>query len=389
MNQKDIADIKRRLNPEKNSLTMLRGLYVSSHGEIISDFEYAPASLPEEELEKYLTLMKRSLSGTIGQNLTSIDFSQEQLEGGNEYGALMSLVKSGLKDDEAAAILYDSAIEYIKENGGSAAQSVEKEQEACNYLILLAHDNYDVPYRNASDEKDSEQSSAVFSYMLCCLCPVKQTKPALSYFAQRNEFHSRLSDWVVSAPETGFMFPSFVDGGADVSSALFYTKDAADAREDFTERVFGAKMPMSAAEQQETFQNIMLDTLREDCSIKTVQAVHEVISEKIKERSADKCAEPLKLSGGDVRRVLEESGVSEDKAAEFEQRYTEKFGSTAKIPAVNTVPVKQFRIKTPSVTINVDPERSDLIETKTIDGRQYIMVLADGDVEVNGIKITW
>ncbi|MDD2647297.1 MAG: DUF4317 domain-containing protein [Eubacteriales bacterium] len=389
MNQKDIAEIKRRLNPEKNSLTALRGLYVNNRGEIISDFDYAPGSIPQEELEKYLSLMKRSLSGTIGQNLLSVDFSSEQAENGKEHGILMNMVRSGLTDDDALAEFFDEAIDYIKKAGGSGAQSVESEQEACNYLILMAHDNYDVPFRAADGENDAERASEVFSYILCCLCPVKQTKPALSYFAQRNEFHSRLSDWVVSAPEMGFMFPAFEDGGADIYRALFYTKDASDTRDDFTLRVFGSEMPMSALEQQETFQSIMLGALGTDCNIKTVQAVHETISEKIKERSADRSAEPLSLTGGDVRKVLEECGVSGEKAEEFEQRYTEEFGEKAEIPAVNTLSPKQFKIKTPSVTINVDPERSDLVETRIIDGRQYIMVLADGDVEVNGIKINW
>jgi len=48
---------------------------------------------------------------------------------------------------------------------------------------------------------------------------------------------------------------------------------------------------------------------------------------------------------------------------------------------------KQFKVSTPSVSIQVDPERSDLIETRIIDGRPYIMVLADGDVEVNGVNV--
>lgn len=39
------------------------------------------------------------------------------------------------------------------------------------------------------------------------------------------------------------------------------------------------------------------------------------------------------------------------------------------------------------MSIRVDPEHSDLIETRMIDGRCYIMVLADGDVEVNGVNV--
>ena len=42
---------------------------------------------------------------------------------------------------------------------------------------------------------------------------------------------------------------------------------------------------------------------------------------------------------------------------------------------------------TPSVQIKVAPDHADLVTTRVIDGQKYIMILADGDVEVNGINI--
>ena len=80
--------------------------------------------------------------------------------------------------------------------------------------------------------------------------------------------------------------------------------------------------------------------------------------------------------------------MSQEKQTAFEERYAESFGEQAAIPAVNMVAPKQFRIDTPNVSIKVDPEHSDLVETRMIDGRYYIVILADGDVEVNGMRIT-
>ena len=39
------------------------------------------------------------------------------------------------------------------------------------------------------------------------------------------------------------------------------------------------------------------------------------------------------------------------------------------------------------VSITVNPERSDLIETRVIDGVKYILICADENVEVNGVSI--
>ena len=48
---------------------------------------------------------------------------------------------------------------------------------------------------------------------------------------------------------------------------------------------------------------------------------------------------------------------------------------------------KKFEITTQDVVIKVNPERSDLIETRVIGGVKYIMICADESVEVNGVEI--
>lgn len=387
MNQRDLAELKRRLNPDKRNPTVIRGCYVTADGQLISSFAQPVYHLPAEENEKYMALFKRVLGGTMGQNLQEIDFSAAQVMDGEEHRILSTMRESGLTDEEAVEAFFDRAIACIRQMGGADEQSVDRQQNACNYLILLLHDGYDIAYRDSNGDADSEQSTDVFSYILCAICPVKQTKPALSYFMTENEFHSRIADWVVSAPEMGFLFPAYEERSANIYRAMFYTKDSADMHDAFIDGVFGSELPMPAQQQQETFQTVLQDALEEECSMDVVQAVHETVRTRLEEQKADKTAEPLKLSKQDVREVLEGCGVSMERAAAFEDKYSEAFGAYAEIPAVNVVAPKQFQVTTPSVSIRVDPERSDLIETRMIDGRCYILVLADGEVEVNGVNV--
>ena len=387
MNQRDLAQLKRRLNPEKRNPTVIRGCYVDHAGGVISTFARPVYHLPAEENEKYMALFKRTLSGTQGQNLQEIDFSARQVMEGEEHKILSDLRDSGLTDEEAVSAFYQRAIAYIQANSPADAQSVTEAQNASNYLILLLHDGYDVPYINENGETDNEQATDMFSYILCCICPVKQTKPALSYFLSENEFHTRMADWVVSAPDLGFLFPAYEEHSANIYKAMFYTRDSADAHEAFVENIFGGELPMPAAEQQETFQSVLQEALEEECSLDVVQAVHETVRTRLEEQKADKTAEPLRLTKQDVKEVLESCGVSEERAQVFEDKYAEAFGAYTEIPAVNVVAPKQFNISTPSVSIKVAPDRSDLIETRMIDGKCYILVLADGDVEVNGVNV--
>ena len=387
MNQRDLAELRRRLNPDKRNPTVIRGCYVDHAGQVISTFAQPVYHLPQEENEKYMSFFKKVLSGTQGQNLLPIEFTAAQAMDGDEHKILSTMRESGLTDEEAVEAFYQRVIASIQAAGSADAQSVNEQQTASNYLILLLHDGYDIAYRDENGETDNEQSTDVFSYILCCVCPVKQTKPTLTYFIEDSQFHTHLSDWVVSAPECGFLFPCYEERSANIYSALFYTRDASEPHETLIENVFGAQRPMPAAEQTQTFQSLLQESLEEECSLDVVQAVHETVRTMIEEQKADKTAEPLRLGKQEVKQMLEDCGVSVERAQAFEERYDQTFGAYAELPAVNLVTPKQFKVDTPSVSIRVDPERSDLIETRVIDGKCYILVLADGEVEVNGVNV--
>ena len=49
--------------------------------------------------------------------------------------------------------------------------------------------------------------------------------------------------------------------------------------------------------------------------------------------------------------------------------------------------MRKFEIKTPDIVIQVKPDRTDLIETRMLNGRPYFVIPADDSVEVNGIPI--
>ena len=189
-------------------------------------------------------------------------------------------------------------------------------------------------------------------------------------------------------PDFGFMFPAYESGSADIYHALYYTRDAEDLHEGFLDEIFHTEPRMTATEQKENFQAVLQASLGDECSMEVVQSMQETIATMIDEQKQDQDADPLVLGKADVQRVLEQSGVSEEKVADVGERFEEAFGEHGTIPAVNTLPVKEYKVTTPSVSIRVDPDHSDLVETRMIDGKYYILVLADGEVEVNGMRIT-
>ncbi len=374
MNRKEISEIRRRFNLDKNAISCIRGCYVNEKREIVSMFNKPLMSFPQEEAEKYLAIFRRTLSGIPGKNLVDMVFRPDQVMEGEEHRLLSALRNTALKVEEGVQTFYQRVIESLEMEG--------------NYLILMLHDAYDVPFRTKDDLKVDDASEEVFDYIMCAICPVKLSKPALSYYAADNEFHDREQDWVVAGPELGFMFPTFDDRAANIYNALYFTRDTETMHSEFIQGVFNTDSPMPADAQKETFQALLEDTLGDELSLEVVQTVHEQIRSLIEEQKSDKEAAPAVVSKREVKNMLESCGISEEHVAAFEQQYDQDFGATIDLGAHNIVNEKKFEVRTPDVTIQVNPERSDLVETRIIDCFRYILIRADDGVAVNGVNIS-
>ena len=373
MNEKEIAEIRRRFRPDKSNITHVRGCYVNDKREIVSEFDQSLAMMPQEEGEKLLALLKRSLSGTLGKNLLDITFATRQVVDSEEHRRLMLLRDSALNDQEGVEAFYRCVIDNLMLEG--------------HYLILLAYDRYDVPYRSRDGERLVDASTEVFSYVLCAVCPVKMPKPALCYDIPENAFHSMKIDWLVAPPELGFLFPAFDDRSANLYNALYYTKSLEESHKEFVDAVFHTEIPEPAEVQKETFHVVMQEALEKECSLEVVQTIHEELCSMVEEHKASKEPEPLVISKRVVQGVLESCGVSGERLEAFSEQYDARFGADSSLSPRNVVNQKQFEVKTPDVTIRVNPERKDLVETRNIDGTNYILIRAEGGVEVNGIDI--
>lgn len=373
MNDKEISEIRRRFRGDKSNISHIRGCYVNEKREIVSEFNQSLALMSQTETEEILAILKRTLSGALGRNLIDITFATSQVAGSDEHRLLMALRDSSLRDSGAVHTFFQRVIQSVSLDG--------------NYMILLAQDTYDVPYRAKDDEVLEDGSADVYSYILCSICPVKMTKPALSYYVHENALHNISADWVISAPELGFLFPAFDDRSTNLYNALYYTKNVSESQKAFVDAVFHTDIPLPAAVQRETFQTILGDTLAEDCRYEVVQAVHSQLCGMIAEHKESREPQPLVLGKGQVKRVLETCGVAADHVDAFDQRYDDAFGAQAELTPRNLVDTKQVEVRTGDVTIHVSPERQDLVETRVIDGVRYILIRAEDCVQVNGVSI--
>ena len=373
MNDKEIGEIRRHLRRDRSNITKIYGCFVNDNKEIITEFSQSTGIMPENEGDKYFALFKRVLSGSIGKNLIDITFKTSQVANSPEHKLLMDLRESKLKDDELLHTFFQKIIDTVAIEG--------------NYLILMGCDSYDVPFKGKDDLSDSDESEEVYTYLICAICPVKQTKPNLHYVPEEKLFHDGAMNQPVSAPALGFLFPAFDNRATNIYNALYYTHDIKVSQDTLIEALFNTPVPMPAAEQKKCFEALLTTALGDDCNLDVVQTVHDQLCQRIELHKESKVPEPLMIAKADVKEALASCGVSEEHLAKFSVDYDETFGFEADLHPKNIIDNKRFEIKTPDVSIKVDPTRSDLIETRVIGGVKYIMICADENVEVNGVNI--
>lgn len=371
MNKKEISEIKKQFTPENCAITRICGCYVDGEKNKKTEITHAFLSLPEEDRFKYFEIFRKTLSGTLGKNLLNMDFPTDaEMPGGGQH-SFLKLRTSHLEDQELLEQFYDKVIEHYDYGE--------------NYLILLIHTLYDIPGKSSDNLEMFDASDEVYDYILCSICPVKLSKAGLSYDSEENCFKNRTRDWLVEMPDRGFLFPAFNDRGTDIHSFLYYSKNGEDLHQTFVEALSGCPMPMTAGDQKETFNTLVEETLGETCDYQLVKNIHEQLTAMIEEKKDE--PEPLALDKHEVRTLLEASGADAEKMEAFDHNFDEAAGSKASLLVSNVANTRKFEIKTPVITIQVDPDCADLVETKIIDGRRCLVIGIDENVTVNGICV--
>ena len=372
MNKKEIAEIKKRFTKTKCTVTRICGCYVDAEKQKRMTLKEAFAGLPEEEMFKYIDIFRKTLSGSIGKTLMNMEFpTEEETAEDGKQRFLMQLLESKLADEQLLNQFYDTIIENYNYPE--------------NYFIILIHDAYDIPKITTDGIENFDASEYVYDYMLCSICPVKLTKPGLCYNTETNHIQDRIRDWLVQPPELGFLFPAFNDRNMDIHSLLYYSKNSDDLDLAITENVLGCRLPLPPKSQKETFNAIVEEALGLECDYDIVKSIHENLNQMVEENKEN--PEPLALDRTDIGRLLEQSGVEEEQLAVFETRYDETVGEKEHLMANNISNTRKFEVRTPDVTVQVNPERTDLIETKVIDGVPCLVIEINDLVEVNGIQI--
>lgn len=372
MTRKELNEIKSQYTLEDCGILRLCGCYVDGERNKITQFNENFLNLPEEEKHKYFDIFKKTLSGTPGKNLVDMKFNVDAYADEGARTFLMNLRDSGLKDDRLLNEFYDRIINNYSYVG--------------NYLILLINQVYDIPAVTTDNIEMDDASDEVYSYILCSICHVNLSKPGLGYDEEDNNFHDKKQNHMVDVPDVGFLFPAFNKRSADEEMTLFYTKDVSEFEDGLIDCLLDCAVPLPAKQQKETFTSLVNEALGEEADLEIVKNIHENLEQIIEEKKQESPA-PVMLDKTEMKDLLEKSGVKEEKLENFEEHFEMAAGEHGKLVASNVSSGKKFEVKTPDVVIKINSDKTDIVSTQIIDGRQCLVIQIDERLEVNGISV--
>lgn len=364
MNKKEISELKKTLTKDRTCVSVIAGCYVNGDKQKLTTFKKKLLTLPEEEIHKYVKLLKSCLSGKIGEKLINLDFNIDSEVAGSGHEKLMNLRGNELDSDNAVEELFDMIIDNY--------------DYPENYLILLANGVYDIP--GSLDDA----SDYIYDHIICAICPVKLSKEGLSYYSDENAIRDRDRDWVVGTPINGFLFPAFNNRNTDIHSMLYFTKTGDSSNAEFVKNTFDIDMPLFAKEQKAMLDDAIITAFEDNCSYETVRIFYETLEDIAFEHKEDE--ESYSLSKKDIQRAFEQAGADEDVLKRFSDYY-DNVVDNKNIQSDNLIGKGTTTIKTANANVKVDKDFADAVEIKVVDGEKCIVIPVRGDIDTDGIII--
>ena len=323
MDKKSINELRRRLKKDGCTFTKICGCYIDDNKNKVTNLDEIFLNLEDEEYFKYLEIAKKVLSTNVGNNILELNFPLEEEKPGGHQQFLLGLKKSGLKDQGILDTFYDMVIEKYNSLG--------------NYLILLFHDVYDVMTKTTDNNK-LDESEEVYEYIICAICPMVLSKPGLGYNKDKNKISTLNREWFVGMPETGFVFPAFIDRSSDIHSVLMYTADSKNVHTEMIEDILGCREKLTYAQQQDVLTDMVLEVTGEDM----VKDVMDTVNIELAQVS-DENPESY-VSKEHIKSALEHAGIAENKAVNIGDQYMSSI-NTEEVPLIgDIVPNKAQKI---------------------------------------------
>lgn len=382
MNKKDIASFRRQLKVENDLLQLqeIFNVYIMKESSEIYHQESTPFEMLEkEQQELFMNNFKKVLAGQLDQKLFEMRFAE-----GVENSSQLILHQALLSNDPDD---WKSRMLEIVE------KMLEVKQHEQDIVITFTRGEYLKTVKPISEEREESDRDTVYShsFIMCTINTTQDPKKELLFDYVEKEFkYNFVVDPIIdlNAPLSGFLFPCFSDGAADVNHVLYSTGKSKELDFAFIEDVLNAEEIMTAEEDKIVFEEIVKDVAGEQLSTETLANVYEEIQRVIEETDPE---ETPMMDYRDVETVLKASGLEDVETEKVESAFKKIIDDeNFELKANNVMPKynsKSIKIQTKVADIKLSPQELRYVRQMRVDGKLCLVIELDENTVIEGFEM--
>lgn len=374
MNKKDLNELRKNFSSASDLFTLnhVVSAFVDAEKNIKCIKSDAFHNIPSEECDCYMETLRRVLAGTLGKGLLEYEFPNEAYEETGAQHIFYEALQSKLFDESAVNLMLD--------------QIVKNMEYVSTYAILIGHCTYTVFNKTRNDEINP-YDSIEYSFLVTAICPVEVRIDGLIYNEDDNAIEKKTAyDRIVSeVPTDGFLYPTFTGRGPDVNHVLYSARKPKEINTSIVENVLGCKFICTANQEKENFHHLLEDVVADELSYTIITDVNEKLKSIAEEYKND--AELPSVDDIQMRDILLDSGVSEEKAEQVQNLYREI--TREKPLSVCNITENKTVLVTEGVTVQISKDSTSKVRTQYINGKRYLLIYIDEpQIKVNGMNVT-
>jgi len=374
MNKKDLNELRKNFSSASDLFTLnhIVSAFVDAEKNIKCIKSDAYHNIPSEECDCYMETLRRVLAGTLGKGLLEYEFPNEAYEETGAQHIFYEALGSKLSDESAVNLMLD--------------QIVKNMEYVSTYAILIGHCTYTVFNKTRNDEINP-YDSVEYSFLVAAICPVEVRIDGLIYNEDDNAIEKKTAyDRIVSeVPTDGFLYPTFTGRGPDVNHVLYSARKPKEINTSIVENVLGCKFICTANQEKESFHHLLEDVVADELSYTVITDVNEKLKSIAEEYKND--AELPSVDDIQMRDILLDSGVSEEKAEQVQNFYREI--TREKPLSVCNITENKTVLVTEGVTVQISKDSTSKVRTQYINGKRYLLIdIDEPQIKVNGMNVT-
>jgi len=383
MLKKDVDHFRRNLKLDNHLLTIhdLLNVYIMKESsEIYFNKRVSFALLSREEQDLFIQNFRKTLTGQIDQKLFPLRFKD---------------------DDElrSQAVLYKSLSAESDEWESNMLTFVEKMIEERQYeadtVITFIRGEYVASAKNRPLEEDEAEDSFVNPFILCTINATKmpESEMLFDYIEKEFTYHVEVNPVIdLQAPINGFLFPTFIEGQANVNQLLYTTRKAYVLDSHLLDDVLQVEEGRTAEDDKNVFSEVVKRVAGEQLNTKQLGVIYEEVHERLiehEEMGEDEDAPTLDYR--DVGELLVQSGVQGVETEDIKEAFQSIVENAHyEVKAENAVPkftTKSVKIKTKVANFSLRPKDLQYVRQVNIDGKLCLVIEIDEETEIDGFSL--